>query len=157
MIVPTVFSLLFATTLGGTAIHMQLFENIPLVETVAKSIEATLFETLRHLPLYAITAVIANLLIASFFITSADSATFVITRFSQGHDSSQDSAVCRPLVIFWGIILGVLALVLIFSGGLKALQTASIVGALPFVLVIYFLLISLTRELIAEKQHTSSR
>jgi glycine betaine transporter len=130
---------------------MQLLENIPLVETVAKSIEATLFETLQHLPLYAVTAVVANLLITSFFITSADSATFVISRFSQGRNSTQEPAVCQPLVIFWGIILGGLALVLIFSGGLKALQTASIVGALPFVLVIYLLLISLIRELIAEK------
>jgi glycine betaine transporter len=49
------------------------------------------------------------------------------------------------------VTLGGLALVLVFSGGLKALQTASIIGALPFVLVIYFLLISLIRELIAEK------
>ena len=62
----------------------------------------------------------------------------------------------RPLVIFWGVTLGGLALVLIFSGGLKALQTASIVGALPFVIVIYFLLISLIRELFAEKYGSSS-
>ncbi len=151
MLVPAVFSFLFATTLGGTAIHMQLFENVPLVETVSKSIEATLFETLKHLPLYTVTAIIANLLIASFFITSADSATFVISRFSQGRNSTQEPTVCRPLVIFWGVILGGLALVLIFSGGLKALQTASIIGALPFVLVIYLLLFSLIRELLAEK------
>jgi glycine betaine transporter len=151
MIVPAVFSFIFATVLGGTAIHMQLFENIPLVETIAKSIEATLFETLRHLPLYTLTAIVANILIASFFITSADSATFVISRFSQGRNSTLEPVTSRPLVIFWGFVLGGLALVLILSGGLKALQTASIVGALPFVLVIYFLLFSLTRELIAEK------
>jgi len=156
MIVPALFSFLFATALGGTAIHMQLFENIPLVETIAKSVEATLFETLRHLPLYSVTAIVANILIASFFITSADSATFVISRFSQGQNTTQEPVVCRPLVIFWGIILGGLALVLIFSGGLKALQTASIVGALPFVIVIYFLLISLIRELLAEKYGSSS-
>ncbi|NOR23056.1 MAG: BCCT family transporter [Desulforhopalus sp.] len=151
MIVPAVFSFLFSTALGGTAIHMQLFENIPLVETIATSIEATLFETLRHLPLYTVTAIVTNILIASFFITSADSATFVISRFSQGRNSTQEPVVSRPLVIFWGVTLGGLALVLVFSGGLKALQTASIIGALPFVLVIYLLLISLIRELIAEK------
>jgi glycine betaine transporter len=156
MIVPAVFSFLFATVLGGTAIHMQLFENIPLVETIARSIEATLFETLRHLPLYNMTAIVANILIASFFITSADSATFVISRFSQGRSSTREPVANRPLVIFWGFVLGGLALVLILSGGLKALQTASIIGALPFVLVIYLLLISLTRELIAEK-HPANR
>ena len=151
MIVPALFSFLFTAALGGTAIHMQLFENIPLVETIAESIEATLFETLRHLPLYTVTAIVANILIASFFITSADSATFVIGRFSQGRNSTKESVVPPSLIIFWGVTLGGLALVLVFSGGLKALQTASIIGALPFVLVIYLLLISLIRELIAEK------
>lgn len=151
MIVPALFSYLFSAALGGTAIHMQLFENIPLLDIIAESIEATLFETLRHLPFYAFTAIVANILIASFFITSADSATFVICRFSQGQNSTQESNVSQPLIIFWGVTLGGLALVLVFSGGLKALQTASIIGALPFVFVIYMLCFSLIRELIAEK------
>lgn len=151
MVFPAFFSFLFSTALGGTAIHMQLFESIPLVEMVGQSIEATLFETLRHMPLYLITALVANLLIASFFITSADSATFVISKFSTGGKGATGKKDSRALIIFWGTVLGGLALVLIFSGGLKALQTASIIGALPFVFVMYFLLASVIRELIQEK------
>ncbi len=151
MILPAVFSFLFSSILGGTAMHMQLFENIPLVETVMKSIETTLFETLHHLPFFTVSAIITNVLIASFFITSADSATFVISRFSLGRKSCPEPTGNQTLIIFWGCVLGGLALVLISSGGLKALQTASIVGALPFIIVMYLLLISLTKALFAEK------
>lgn len=151
MIIPALYSFLFATALGGTAIHMQLFENIPLVAMVGKSIEATLFETLHHMPMYLVTAVVANLLIASFFITSADSATFIISKFSTGGKGAVTRRDGRALIIFWGTVLGGLALVLIFSGGLKALQTASIIGALPFVFIMYFLLASVISELIRER------
>lgn len=157
MILPALFSFLFSSVVGGTAIHMQLLQNIPLVETVAKSVEAALFETLHHLPFFTASAIIANILIASFFITSADSATFVISRFSTGRKSSPEPTGNRTLIVFWGCVLGGLALVLISSGGLKALQTASIVGALPFVIVMYLLLISLTRTLIEDKYPTQTQ
>jgi glycine betaine transporter len=150
MLFPPLFSFLFSTALGGTAIHMQLFDGVPLVEMVGKSIEATLFETLRHLPFSLVTVIVANLLITSFFITSADSATFVISSFSTAGKGTSNKKQSQALIIFWGTVLGGLALALIFSGGLKALQTASIVGALPFVFVIFFLLASVIRELIRE-------
>jgi glycine betaine transporter len=151
MILPALFSFFFSSILGGTAMHMQLFQNIPLVETVAQSIETTLFETLHHLPFFTVSAIITNILIASFFITSADSATFVISRFSSAKTRSTAPAGNRTLIVFWGSVLGGLALVLISSGGLKALQTASIVGALPFVIVMFLLLVSLIRALIVDK------
>ncbi len=155
MILPPLFSFVFSAALGGTAIHMQLFENIPLLETVAKSIEATLFQTLQHMPFYAFIAIVANILIASFFITSADSATFVICQFSTGGAEERKEGANRKLIVFWGVMLGGLALVLIFSGGLKALQTASIVGALPFVFVMFVLLAATLYELVAERLHHS--
>jgi len=151
MILPALFSFLFSSILGGTAMHMQLYDHIPLVETVAKNIEATLFATLEHLPLYHLSALVTNILIASFFITSADSATFVISRFSMAKSRVQGAGGNRILIVVWGVVLGGLALVLISSGGLKALQTASIVGALPFVLVMFFLLASLVRALIDDR------
>ncbi len=151
MILPALFSFLFSSILGGTALHMQLFEQVPLVETVAKNIEATLFATLEQLPIYRLSAILTNLLIASFFITSADSATFVISRLSMAKSHLQKAGANRMLIVIWGVVLGGLALVLISSGGLKALQTASIVGALPFVLVMFLLLASLIRALIDDK------
>lgn len=152
MLVPALFSFLFASALGGTAIHLQLFDHIPLVKAMGEGIEGTLFTTLRQLPWYGISAVITNILIASFFITSADSATFVISRFSALGGGGDESSGNNRLIVFWGVVLGGLALVLIFSGGTKGLQTASIVGALPFIFVMYALLVSCVRELVVEKR-----
>lgn len=152
MFVPALFSFMFSAALGGTAVHMQLFEHIPLLETVSKSVEAALFKTLDHLPFAGFIGVLANLLIASFFITSADSATFVICQFSTGGKTGKDGRFGRMLIVFWGMVLGGLALVLIFSGGLKALQTASIAGALPFVFVMYVILAATIYAMAAERK-----
>jgi glycine betaine transporter len=151
MFLPALFSILFSTALGGTAVWLELEQGAGLMKTVSESLEAALFETLAHLPLYGFLALLANLLIASFFITSADSATLVISRFSTGgQGGGPETAEGKLLIIFWGTLLGGLAMVLIWSGGLKALQTASIIGAFPFIFVMFFLLVSLTRELIRE-------
>ncbi|WP_300667364.1 BCCT family transporter [Desulfoluna sp.] len=151
MFLPALFSILFSTALGGTAIWLELEQGVGLVRAVSQSLEAALFETLAHLPLYGLLAFLANLLIASFFITSADSATLVISRFSTGGlAGGPETTDGKLLIVFWGLLLGGLAMVLIWSGGLKALQTASIIGAFPFVFVMFFLLISLTRELVRE-------
>lgn len=155
MILPAMVSFLFTTALGGTALHMQLIDKIPLVATVGKSIEAALFETLHHLPGFGVTTILANLLIASFFITSADSATMVISTFSSGGRNDSGSRNDKVLILFWGTLLGVLAYVLVNSGGLKALQSASIIGALPFIFIIFGILGNFIRELVRERAHRS--
>jgi glycine betaine transporter len=147
MVVPVLFSFIFASFLGGTAIHLELFQGVAIGEIVSKSVEVALFETLKHLPFYGGLAFLANVLIASFFITSADSATYVITRFSTGGRGAENRQVRQRLIIFWGVLLGGLAVVLIYSGGLKALQTASIVGAFPFIFVMYMLLAATIKDL----------
>ncbi len=151
MFLPALFSILFSTALGGTAIWLELVHGADLMKTVSQSVEAALFKTLTYLPFPGFLSFLANLLIASFFITSADSATLVISRFSTGGlGGGPDTSEGRLLIIFWGVLLGGLAMVLIWSGGLKALQTASLIGAFPFIFVMVFLLIALIRALIHE-------
>ena len=151
MFLPAIVSFLFTAALGGTAIHMQLFDKVPIVEVVGKSIEAGLFETLRHLPAFGVTTILANSLIISFFVTSADSATLVVSAFTSGGSNEENRHTPRPLILFWGSLLGILAIVLVGSGGLKALQTASIVGALPFLILMFVILGNFLRELLREK------
>ncbi len=156
MIAPPLFSYIFCTGLGGTAIHIDLFANGAIGEMVKNSMEGALFETLRHLPLYGLLVAFTNILIASFFITSADSATFVISRFSTGGHETTDPKAGKRLIVFWGVILGALAIVLIYSGGLKALQTASIVGAFPFMFVMYLLLVAVIKDIIKSSKESVS-
>lgn len=154
MIAPPLFSYIFSIGLGGTAMHLDIFQNAHIGEAVKQSVEVALFATLKHLPFYIPLVFFTNLLISSFFITSADSATYVISRYSTGGLEPSDTRAGYRMIIFWGVVLGGLAVVLIYSGGLKALQTASIVGAFPFLFVMYLLLVAIIKELLAEYRHS---
>jgi glycine betaine transporter len=155
LVVPPLFSFLFSSALGGTAAWFQLFGHGDLAGVVKKSIEAVLFFTLKELPFYIGMVFFTNLLISSFFITSADSATYVISLYSTGGHPASNPGARHRLIIFWGMMLGGLAVVLIYSGGLKALQTASIVGAFPFIFVMYLLLVTVVRALIRDYRESS--
>jgi glycine betaine transporter len=157
MIAPALFSYIFSTALGGTGMFLDMVRQLPVGEAVKESVEVALFVTLGHLPLYKATAVLTMLLIASFFITSADSATYVISRFSTGGAPLGEAGSRARLVVFWGVVLGGLAVVLIYSGGLKALQTASIVGAFPFLFVMFLLLAAVIKDMLAEKGRMRSQ
>jgi glycine betaine transporter len=157
MITPALFSYIFSTALGGTGLFLDMVRQLPIGEAVKESAEVALFETLGYLPFYTATAVLTMLLIGSFFITSADSATYVISRFSTGGAPLGEPRSRARLVVFWGVVLGGLAVVLIYSGGLKALQTASIVGAFPFLFVMYLLLAAVIKDMLAEKGRMRSQ
>jgi glycine betaine transporter len=87
--------------------------------------------------------VLAVFLVAIFFITGADSASIVMGMLSQ-HGKEEPM---RWLVIFWGVAQGAVAGVLLFSGGLGALQTLVIIVAGPFMLVICAMCVSLMKSL----------
>ncbi|GAB4262288.1 BCCT family transporter [Deferrisoma sp.] len=146
MVAPALFSFAFAAALGGTAVHIDLHQGGQIAEMVQKAVESALFGTLHHLPHYGLLAALANLLIASFFITSADSATYVVSTFSTGGAERAS----RRLIVFWGAALGLVAAALVYAGGLKGLQTASIVGSLPFLVVMVLLIVSTVRDMAGE-------
>ena len=152
LILPAIFSFIFASTLGGTAFYIDLFEGGKIGALVSSNLEGALFETLRHLPAFGLLASLANILIISFFVTSADSATYVISSFS----TEGSSVVDKKLVIFWGLALGGVAAVLLTAGGLKALQTASIVGSFPFIIIMWLLLAATVKELFKDYRGKSS-
>lgn len=151
MVLPALFSFAFASALGGTALHIDLFEGGRIGELVQTNLEVALFETLHHLPDYGLLAVLANLLIASFFVTSADSATWVISSFTTRGAATVD----KRLTVFWGLTLGAVASVLVYAGGLKALQTASILGSFPFLFVMFLLVAATVREMWRETRDSS--
>src|SRR5699024_6692166 len=112
-----------------------------LAELVTSDVELALFATLENLPLSMITSIIALVLIFIFFITSADSATYVL-----GAMTSRGSlAPSLRVKIVWGFLIAGTASVLLISGngGLDALQTASLIAALPFAIVMIFMIISI--------------
>ncbi len=97
-------------------------------------------------------SMLAMLLVVSFFVTSADSATFVLAMLSSGGSLNPGHRV----KLVWGVLLSAIALVLLSSGGLKGLQTMSIVAALPFMLIMIGMAISLYKAL-AEDEDAARR
>ncbi len=145
--VPTLFSALWFSVFGGTAIALDLFDNVGIMNIMETSgMEVALFSVLQQFPLSTLISIIAIFLICSFFITSADSATYVL-----GMQTTNGSLTPPNSVKFtWGIIQSSAAAVLLASGGLAALQTAAIIAALPFTIILIFMIVALFKELTRE-------
>ncbi|TVP83996.1 MAG: BCCT family transporter, partial [Thioalkalivibrio sp.] len=145
--VPTLFVFAWLTIFGGTALYLELFEEGAGIATaVAEDTTVALYATLEHLPWATLTSAIATLLIATYFITSSASGTYVIDALvSRGSTHSPK----RQRVI-WGITEGAVAATLLIVGGeraLDSLQTASLTGGLPVAIILAFCCYSLLRAL----------
>jgi len=147
ILVPSVVSFVWFSILAGAAFDVQLGGVRDLGKVLAdEGTESALFTTLREYPLSSVTVVLAVFLVAIFFITGADSASIVMGMLSQ-HGKEHPM---RWLIIFWGVAQGAVAAVLLFTGGLGALQTLVIIVAGPFMLVIVAMCFSLMKSLRAE-------
>ncbi|MGG3884683.1 glycine betaine uptake BCCT transporter [Brevibacillus panacihumi] len=153
ILIPSILSFIWFSVFGGTALHLEIFDQAPIGEAVQKDISTALFLALEQLPWGTILAVVALVLIITFFITSADSATFVLGMLSS--DGSLDPS--NRVKIIWGILQSTIAVVLLLSGGLEGLQTASIVAALPFAIIMVFMCFSLLRALREEERLAKKR
>jgi len=134
LLVPTVIGSLWFTIFGESAIARQRDEGNMLVDGAVDT-NTSLFRLLDELPLGLITSLVAVLVIVFFFVTSSDSGSLVIDILASGGDLDPP----KPTRVYWAVLEGVAAAVLLLAGGagsLTALQTASIATALPFSLVI---------------------
>ncbi|WP_241233676.1 BCCT family transporter [Altericroceibacterium xinjiangense] len=148
LLVPVLFSFLWMTVFGNTAIALDLSGAAPIAATALENLPVALFVTLDALPLGTITSFLATLLVITFFVTSADSGALVI-------DMITSSGAENPPVwqrVFWAVSAGGLAAVLLLAGGLEALQTAVIASALPFTVALIFICYGLFRALQMEAE-----
>ncbi|ENH97904.1 glycine betaine transporter [Gracilibacillus halophilus YIM-C55.5] len=141
LIVPSILAIIWFTTFGGTGLYIERFGAGGLAALVNSQVEIALFATLSELPLHLITNLLAIVLILIFFITSADSASFVLGSMTSNGDLEPKVSV----KLTWGLLIAGAASVLLFSGGggLHALQTASIIAALPFAIIMIVMIIGI--------------
>lgn len=109
--------------------------------------EEILFASFNEYPLGSVLSLLAIILVLTFFVTSADSATYVLAMLSEDGNLKPSN---RKKVI-WGVMLAMIAIALMFSGGLTALQNTLIIVALPFSIVLVLMMWSLMKELYHEK------
>jgi choline/glycine/proline betaine transport protein len=151
LIVPSLLTFLWLTTFGGSALFLELGEAGRMAAAVKENIAISIYELLGNFPFAVVANFAAILLVVSFFVTSSDSGSLVVDTFTSGGKLS--SPVTQR--IFWAFLQGAVAAVLLFGGGLDALQTASITTGLPFAVVLLLMGWSLTKGL--EKEYQSER
>lgn len=143
LLVPSGATALWFVVLGGTGIRLAETGVVDMAEKAKEGTESTLFAMLDALPLSTMTAWVAMILIMMYFVTSADSASLVM-----GSLTSRGALHPRRwLVVTWGLLMAAVAAALLVAGGLESLQSATILVALPFAVVMLFLCWSLLREL----------
>ncbi|VXB85536.1 Betaine/ectoine transporter LcoP [Arthrobacter sp. 9AX] len=161
LLVPSIVSVIWFGIFGGTAFHVQQEADkagTPGLVSMASGspsidFDGALFDLVRNMSmpewLTASVIVLAMVLVAIFFITGADSASIIMASLSS--NGSADPK--RGLVIFWGLLTGAVAAVMMLAGGdepseaLSGLQRITIVAALPFVLVMLLLCFALVKDL----------
>ncbi|QWC56461.1 BCCT family transporter [Erythrobacter sp. 3-20A1M] len=148
LVVPVLFTFLWMTVFGNTAIALDMSGVAPIARIVSNNLPTALFATLSELPLASVTSLIATVLIVTFFVTSADSGALVIDMITSG--AAENPPVWQR--IFWAVCAGLVAAVLLLAGGLEALQTAAIASALPFAVIMLFICYGLLRALRMEKR-----
>lgn len=152
LLIPSGATMIWFCVMGGSAIRLTTTGVADLAAN-AKDAEASLFGMLDALPGGAVTSWVAMILVMTYFVTSADSASLVM-----GSLTSRGALHPRTwLVVTWGILMAAVAAVLLVAGGLDSLQTATILVALPFVVVMLTLCWSLLKELRADPGAGPSR
>ncbi len=132
LLVPSGFTFLWFTVFGNTALAMQLDGTAQMVDAVQADVAVALFQFLDHLPFAGISMTIATLLVVTFFVTSSDSGSLVIDIVTSG--GNPEPPVWQR--VFWALMEGVVAAVLLLAGGLAALQTGAIASALPLAAIL---------------------
>ncbi len=129
LVVPSLVCFLFFSVFGVSALNL---EQNGIAKISDYSLETATFGVLQHYPLGTLMAVMTLFVIAIFFITSADSATFVLGMQTTGGLLNPPNLV----KITWGLIQSAVAAIVIYSGGTQGLQNSLIIAALPFSIVV---------------------
>ncbi|MFS0674311.1 BCCT family transporter [Ornithinibacillus sp. 179-J 7C1 HS] len=143
LIVPPAIACLWVAAFGGAALHSDLMNGTKIAEAVNRDVAVALFETFGVMPLTILMSILSILLIFTFLVTSADSATYILS--SMTSKGSLNPALMVKII--WGVLITAIAVVLLLAGGLDALQTASLISALPFTIILIIIVIAFIKLL----------
>jgi len=151
LIVPTLVTIAWMAALGGTGLDQVMAGIGSLAEGLGGDESMALFQMLEQLPWTLITASVSVFLVLVFFVTSSDSGSLVIDSITAGGKTDAPDAQR----IYWVVMEGLLAGVLLFVGGdaaLEALRAGSVSTGLPFTLVLLLICVSLLLGLRHERR-----
>lgn len=156
--IPVIGSFTWFAVMGGSAI--DLIQNVgetALATAVSTDVTSALFKFFEYFPFSAFLSVLAMVLVLIFFITSANSAVFVLGMISENGNPNPTHFT----KIVWGIVIAAVSAVLIMTGGLSGLQSALVATAIPLAILMLVMCYStykgLRQELIHMEQTNSKR
>ena len=154
LVIPSMFGILWFTVFGNTAIWLNDGEAAGTLGQVISSPETLLFKFLDYLPLSGVTGLVSLVVISLFFITSADSGIYVLNNIA-----SRDKSLVAPRwqAVMWGVLMSLVAIVLMQSGGLANLQAMTLLVALPFAMLMLLMCFSLWKGLSADKKYFDTK
>lgn len=149
LVIPSLFNFIWMTVFGNSAIWFDLNVGRGALSGVAGDPDALMFRFLEYLPFNEIASLATILIVIIFFVTSADSGIFVMNNIAT------KNALKSPKwqTILWGTLLAVLSLLLLNAGGLKALQSMTLITALPFSLIMILFMVSLLKALTIDQAY----
>jgi choline/carnitine/betaine transport len=151
IIIPSMMCFVWFTIVGGTAIDLTLNGTAGDAISGAGQ-QAQLFAMLDVILSSGfawVMAVIVVILLLTYLVTSADSAVLIVNTINSGGDEGPKG---RPHIIFWGAALALVVGALLIIGGLGAIQTAMVIGALPFSLVMALMGVALIKGIIRDSR-----
>lgn len=148
VVVPAMGSIVWFSVFGsmGLSAFANGLLDMPAIQSIASATETGIFVVFNQYPLGLLLSVVAIVLVFTFFITSANSGTFVLGMLSSNGDQNPKSKI----KILWGIVQAVMAIGLMVAGGLKPVQTVSICAAFPFIFVMFSAMVSIVKTLAAD-------
>lgn len=144
LFVPAFVCFIFFAVFGASAVYLQANG---IADIAHEATETATFAMLSHFPLGYVISILTLIVVMIFFVTSADSATYVLGMLSTKGDHFPKSVV----KVSWGIMLALFALIMLLTGGTQAIQNLLIIAALPFSFVIILMVWSLFKALAVER------
>lgn len=147
VIAPTIFTILWLSVFGTIALNVSDSWSLTELANIIASPETAVFIVFEKYPLSKLLSVLVIILLAVFFITSADSATYSLSMMTSNGD--MEPPVYKKII--WGVIEAAIAFLLLSAGSLKPLQTISIAASLPFLFIMIAMCPALIKELKKER------
>ncbi len=148
LLAPTLLCAIWFNILGGSAIFLELNGTPGIADATTKDVTTAIFTLYNNFNMSAFLSLISMVIVSIFFITSADSATFVVGMMTS-HGSLEPKT---GLKVFWGLVCSSIAAMLLVAGGLKAVQTVSFVVSFPFMILMIFMVWSFVRTISMEPE-----
>ncbi|WP_244154237.1 BCCT family transporter [Desulfospira joergensenii] len=147
ILVPLVITIVWFNVIGGSALYAEMHGILEMYKAISADAGSGIFTLLTQYPLGSLVSFVVFFNLIIFLVTSADSASFFVAMIISGGELEPST----PIKLIFGGLIGSITVVLLITGGLKALQTASIVAALPFAFVMLGMVASMLVLLKKEK------